>query len=204
MLRSLFGKGRRRRRGQASSSAPQDDTIRQARVGDVVSITGLAPEYDDLYFFIERVHRYTSDADTWYELLCVDGDNRVWIDWTDGYDLFVTATDDPSPVGLGSVGLTEEDLIELDERHSIDNHINVEGDNYYYRNSCEVRFYQDNRGAGEGFYQWDFIREEGNRALSVSKWEGKPFEAVFSQVIAPDRISLYKGDRPDPGSRRNR
>ncbi len=203
MLRSLFGKGKRRG-GRASDSAPQDDSIRAAKVGDVVSITGLALEYDDLYFFIEKIDRYSSDADTWYELLCVDGDTRVWIDWTDGYDLFVTATDDPSPVGLGSIGLTEEELIELDEAHSIDNNIDVDGDNYYYRNSSEVLFHQDNRGQGEGFYQWDFIREQGDRVLSISKWEGKPFEVVFTEVIAPDRITLYKGDRPDHERRRNR
>ena len=206
MLRSLFGKGKRRskRKEQASSSAPQDDSIRAAKVGDVVSITGLALEYDDLYFFIERVHRYSSDADTWYELLCVDGDNRVWIDWTDGYDLFVTATDDPNPAGLSSIGLTEEELIELDEAHSIENYINVDGDNYYYRNSSEVLFYQDNRAPGEGFYQWDFIREQEDRVLAVSKWEGKPFEVAFSEVMSPDRITLYKGERPDAESRRKR
>ena len=202
MLRSLFG--RKKRSGRTSASAPQDDSIRATRVGDVVSITGLVLEYDDLYFFVEKIHRYTSDADTWYELLCVDGDARVWIDWTDGYDLFVTATDDPSPSGLDSVGLTEEELIQLDEAHSIDNYVNIDGENYHYRNSSEVLFYQDNRGQGEGFYQWDFIREQGDRVMSVSKWEGRPFEVVFSEVISPDRITLYKGDRPDPDSRRNR
>ena len=202
MLRSLFG--RKKRGGRTSASAPQDDSIRAAKVGDVVSITGLKLEYDDLYFFVEKIDRYSTDADTWYELLCVDGDNRVWIDWTDGYELFVTATDDPSPSGLGSIGLTEEELIQLDEAHSIDNYINIEGDNYYYRNSSEVLFYQDNRGQGEGYYQWDFIREQGDRAVSVSKWEGRPFEVVFSEVISPDSITLYKGDRPDPDSRRNR
>ena len=202
MLRSLFGK--KKRGGRSSASAPQDDSIRATRVGDVVSITGLALEYDDLYFFVEKIHRYTSDADTWYELLCVDGDNRVWIDWTDGYDLFVTATDDPSPSGLDSIGLTEEELIQLDEAHSIDNCINIEGENYHYRNSSEVLFYQDDRGQGEGFYLWDCIREQGDRVMAVSKWEGRPFEVVFSEVITPDRITLYKGDRPDSDSRRNR
>ena len=203
MLRSLFGK--RGRKGGAGATGPaQDDSIRAAKAGDVVSIQGLALEYDDLYFFVEKLHRYSSDADTWYELNCVDGDTHVWIDWTDGRDLFVTATDDPDPVGLASIGLTEEELIDLDEEHSIDNHIEVEGDTYYYRNSSEVTFYQENRGQGEGFYLWDFMREDGDRILSVSKWEGRPFEVTFSDVIAPDSITLYKGERTDPGSQRKR
>jgi hypothetical protein len=202
MLRSLFGR-RKRKRGAGAGPA-QGETIRAARVGDVVSIQGLALEYDDVYFFVERLHRYTSDAETWYELTCVDGDTHIWIDWTDGYDLFVTATDDPDPTGLESIGLTEEQLIDLDEQHSIDNLIEVEGEQYYYKNSSEVMFHQDNRGRGKGFYLWDFIREDGERVLAVSKWEGRPFEVAFGEVIAPDRITLYKGERTDSESRRSR
>jgi len=112
VLRSLFGKGKKKGAGSPSS---QDDSIRAAKVGDVVSISGLRLEYDDVYFFIEKINRYSSETETWYEALCVDGDNQVWIDWTDGHDLTVTATDDPEPVGLGSIGTTEEELIQLDE-----------------------------------------------------------------------------------------
>lgn len=202
MLRSLFGKGKKKGASSRGGSS-QDDSIRAARVGDVVSISGLRLEYDDLYFFIEKIHRYASETDTWYEALCVEGDNQVWIDWTDGYELTVSATDDPDPVGLGSIGTTEEEMIQLDEEHSIDNYIEIEGDKYYYRNSAEVTFYQDNRGQGEGFYNWDLVHEDGNHVLSVSKWEGKPFEATFSEVISPDRIVLYKGDRGDAGKGRN-
>ena len=202
MVRSFFGR-RKRKRGAGSGPA-QDESIRVAKVGDVVSIQGLALEYDDLYFFVERIHRYSSDGDTWYELTCVDGDTHIWIDWTAGYDLFITATDDPDPTGLASIGLTEDQLIELDEENSIDNRIEVEGDLYYYKNSSEVMFYQDNRGRGKGFYHWDFIREDGDRALAVSKWEGRPFEVAFSEVIAPNRITLYKGERTDSESRRSR
>lgn len=196
MLRSLFGRGRKKRR-DAPGGPPLDESIRAARTGDVVSISGLSPEYEDRYFFIERVHRYSSAADTWYELLCVDGDTRLWVDWTDGYDLSVTITEDSGPSGLNRTGLDEEDLIRLDEEHSIDNYVTIDGDDYHYRNSAETLFFQDNRGAGDAFYQWDFIREQGDRVLAVSKWEGKPFEVVFSEVISPDLITLYKGARPD-------
>jgi hypothetical protein len=202
LLRSIFGKGKKKG-GKTAAGSAQDDSIRAAKVGDVVSISGLRLEYDDLYFFIEKIDRYASDNETWYELLCVEGENQVWIAWTDGYELTVTATHDPDPVGLGSIGTTEEELIHLDEEHSIDNYIEIEGGKYYYRNSSEVQFYQDNKGQGEGFYNWDLVHEEGDRVLSVTKWEGKPFEATFSEVISPDRIVLYKGDRGDAGKERN-
>lgn len=202
MLRSIFGKGKKKV-GGSSGNASQDDSIRTAKVGDVVSISGMRLEYDDLYFFIEKIDRYATDSETWYELLCVEGENQVWLDWSDGYELAITATDDPDPVGLGSIGTTEDELIHLDEEHSIDNYIEVEGEKYYYRNSAEVLFYQDNRGQGEGFYNWDLVQEDGERVLSITKWEGKPFEATFSEVISPDRIVLYKGECGDAGNGRN-
>lgn len=202
MLRSIFGKGKKKV-GGSSGNASQDDSIRTAKVGDVVSISGMRLEYDDLYFFIEKIDRYATDSETWYELLCVEGENQVWLDWSDGYELAITVTDDPDPVGLGSIGTTEDELIHLDEEHSIDNYIEVEGEKYYYRNSAEVLFYQDNRGQGEGFYNWDLVQEDGERVLSITKWEGKPFEATFSEVISPDRIVLYKGECGDAGKGRN-
>ena len=202
MLRGMFGRGKKRQ--DRDSSPPQDDTIRAATVGDVLTISGLGPEYEDRYFFVERRHRYTSGSDSWYELVCADGDTQVWIDWTEGYDLSVSATADPEPIGLGGIGLTEDDLIALDEQHSIDNYIIVEGENYYYRNSSEVFFYRDGKGPGDAFYYWDFISERGLRSLSITKWEGRPFEVIFSEVLSPDNVTLYKGERPEQGQGRGR
>ena len=192
MLRSLFGRGKKRR--EPVAPAP-DESIRAARVGDVITINGYSVEYDERLFFVERVHRYSSPADTWHELLCVDGDTSLWIDWTDGSELSVTITEDTGPSGLSATGLSEDDLIQLDEEHSIDNLVTIDGDNYYYQNSAEVLFFQDGKGPGDAFYQWDFILEQGGMALTISKREGRPFEVVFSEAIANESITLYQGER---------
>ena len=192
MMRSLFGRGKKRR--EPVAPAP-DESIRAARLGDVLTINGFSVEYDERLFFIERIHRYSSSADTWHELLCVEGDDRLWIDWTDGRELSVTVTEDTGPAGLTATGLTEDDLIQLDEEHSIDNYVTIDGENYYYRNSAEVLFFRDSKGPGDAFYQWDFIKEQGDMALTITKWEGRPFEVVFSEAIAPESISLYQGER---------
>ena len=194
MLRSLFGRGKKKRE---PVGPPVDESIRSARVGDVVTFSGLSLEHDERLFYVERVHRYTSAADTWYELLCADGEERLWLDWTDGRELSLTVTPDTGPLGLTATGLTEDDLIQLDEEHSIDNYVTIEGDNYHYRNSAEVLFFRDNRGPGDAFYQWDFTKEEGDVTLTISKWEGRPFEVVFSDVIDPDSVTLYQGQRRD-------
>ena len=192
MLRSLFGRGKKKREPLGPAV---DDSIRAARLGDVLTISGYSLEYDERLFFIERIHRYSSPADSWYELLCVDGDARLWIDWTDGRELSISVTEDSGPSGLNGTGLTEDDLVQLDEEHSIDNYVTIDGDIYRYRNSAEVLFFRDNQGAGDAFYLWDFLREDGDISLTISKWEGRPFEVAFSEAIAPESITLYQGER---------
>lgn len=203
MFRSLFGK-KKGKRPAPSQNLSLNDSIKDARVGDVFSIQGLSLEYDDIYFYLERIDRYESPGGVWYELSGVDGDNRVWVEWSEGHELFVTASDNRRPVGLSSIGLGEEELIRLDEENSIDNHVTVEGRRYSYRTSSEALYFKDNRGEGEGFYLWDFMAEDELRVLSVSKWEGMPFEAFFSEVVSPDSVTLYKGDRPEIRSKSER
>ena len=71
----------------------------------------------------------------------------------------------------------------------------IDGDNYWYRNSAEVLFFRDDKGPGEAFYQWDFLREQGDTALTITKWEGRPFEVVFSEGLSPESVTLYQGER---------
>ena len=75
MFRSLFGR-RRRKSPPPSSSLSSNDSIREARVGDVMLVQGLALEHDDTYFFIEQLHRYESPAGEWHEVVAADGDAR--------------------------------------------------------------------------------------------------------------------------------
>lgn len=196
MIRSIFGRGKKKNQGKVSN---RDESIRSAKSGDVLTIKGLSLETDDIYFFVERIHKYITGSDVWYELVCRDGDNQVWIDWIDGYDLLVTATSDFNARSLSSLGLDEEELITLDEENTIDNYIEVDNDIYYYRNSSEVIFYQDGKGNGAGFYHWEFMRDDDSKVLSISKWENKPFEALFSDVIPSENVNLYKGDTDNTG-----
>ncbi len=202
MFKSLFGK--KKRPAPTAQNLAVNDSIRDAKVGDVFLIQGLSLEYDDVYFFIEDVDRYESPSGAWYEVVGSDGDKKVWIEWSPGDELFVTATDNRRPVGLSSIDLTEEELVRLDEEHSIDNYIMADNQRYYYRNSSEALYFKDNRGQGEGFYLWDFISEDELRVLAITKWEGVPFESFFSEVIPPDNVTLYKGEQPGATGQGNR
>ena len=200
MLRSLFGGNRRRRE---PVNLPRETTLRDARVGDVVVIQGLALEYDDCYFVVEHLHRYGGNGVIWYELVVADADNRVWLEWSDdGAGLFVTATDNRRPVGLEAIGLAEADLLAMDEQRSIDRSIEVDGLKFVYRNSFEAFYFRDNSPTdGEGFYMWEFLSEDERRTLAITKFEGVPFEAHFSEIIPPENVHLYPGQRPEQRSR---
>ena len=199
MLRSLFGRGKRRR---DPANLPLETSIRDARVGDVVVIQGLALEYDDCYFVVENLHRYGGNGIVWYELVAADADNHLWLEWSDdGTELFITVTDDRRPVGLESIGITEADLMTMDERRSIDRSIEIDGLRFVYRNSFEAFYFRDNRPTdGEGFYLWEFLSEDEQRTLAITKFEGAPFEAHFSEIIPPENIHLYPGERPEQRS----
>ena len=187
----LFGK-RKKRRSRDFDSSAADETIRSAGVGDVVVITGFSPTYEDAYFIVEKVGRYEGPSGSWRELIGVDGDRRVTIEWSDDDGLFITVTEQGSQMGLASIGLEREELVRMDEEHSLDNHITYEGDQYFYRNSYEAYSFSEGRSEGDGFYLWEFASEDGEKLITVVAWEGAPFEVYTPVVVSPDIVSVYR------------
>ena len=122
MFRTLFKKGKKQRTSQLARPV-LDDSIMNPQVGDEIAIFGLTEGFDDVYhtierrdsFVVEQKNRYESDAGEWFEVIGEDGERRFWVEWAEEDELFVTATTNKRPMGLASVGLTEEKLIQMDE-----------------------------------------------------------------------------------------
>ena len=187
MVGKLFGRRKKRPKGE-----PSEETIRTAGPGDVVVISGFSPTYEDAYFLIESVGRYEGPSGSWHELIGVDGDRRVAIEWSEDDGLFITVTEQGSARGIESVGLTEDELIRMDKEHSLDNGFAHEGDRYLYRNSYEAQSFSQGGSDGEGFYIWEFAGEDGEKLLTVVKAEGTPFEVYTPVIVEPEIVSLYK------------
>ena len=187
MFGSLFGKKKK-----PSGPSSPGDSIKDVVVGDVFTIADLSIEYEESYFIIEKLNRYVSAGGEWYELLGVDRDQRLWLYWSDQGGLSITVMVDERPLGLSSLGLEDDDLVRMDEEQSIDNSVTIDGERYYYRYSAEAFYYQDNTGKGEGFYFWDFASEDGDKILSVDKWEALPFQGHISVVVPTESVSVYK------------
>lgn len=156
------------------------------------TITGLSIEHEDSYFIIEKMDRHEWSLGEWHELLGVAEDKRLWVQWSDGGGLFVTATPESPPMGLKQLGIARNELTRMDEEHSVDNSLTYDGARYRYRNSGEAFYFQDNGSDGEGYYLWEFEGEDGSKTLSVQKWEGVPFQVYLSDVVSPDSITVYK------------
>lgn len=190
MFRSLFGK---KKKGRSSDSLATDESIRSAGVGDVVVIAGYSLTLGDAYFIVELVSRYESPVGKAYELMGVEGDRRVAINWTDDSGgLFISVAEQDAPMGLSALGVTEEELGRMDESHSIDNSLIYDGETYFYRNSHQVTYYKDNGHEGEAFWGWEFSNDEGKKMISVVKWDEVPFEVYTSKAVSPDMVSVYK------------
>ena len=89
-------------------------------------------------------------------------------------------------MGLSAVGLDYDTLVEWDEHKSLENCFEHDGYTYYYRNSYEVRYSED-----EGFWLWEFVREDEEGGVSVVKFEGQPFEVYVATYISPHVLTVY-------------
>jgi len=161
--------------------------IRHAKVGDIVSISGFSDEYDD----VEKKNRYESGGEEWFELLGVYKGQQVWIEWEYDDALEITATSPDRKLKLSSLNVTEDDLGSMDEEESRDNFVIWQEEKFFYIESCEVFFFKDCKGSGEGFYLWDFEAEDSETRLSIEKWEGEPFSAFTGKHIKPFNVRVY-------------
>ena len=198
MFRSLFGRGKRKRGGDAP---PPDDSIRSARVGDVVVIPGMWETGEDAYLVVERVNRLKSAYGESRELECADGGRRAALEWSEDDDgLHISLTHQDRALGLSAFGLDYDTLVAWDDFKSIENSVEYGGHVYRYRNSYETLYYKgydsDRKAGGdggdwEGFYVWEFVRDDDGGTATVVKWEGRPFEAYVSVAVPAHLVTVY-------------
>jgi hypothetical protein len=189
MFRSLFGG---KKKPKASESSVPTDSIRSAGVGYTVVIAEFFSPIEDAYIVIEQVNKYDSAVGEWRELVGSDGERRVGIEWSYDGDLFIAVNVHGTPMGLDSIGLIEDDLLRMDQQHSLSNSLTYENQRYSYKNSYEAEYFKDSSGEGDGFYLWEFVSEDSKNIVSVVKWEDAPFEVYTSVVVSPEQVSAYK------------
>src|SRR3954468_23612039 len=167
--------------------------VTDARVGDVLSIAGAGDNMTDLDFTVDRGARLEAGARTWVELTGPYQERRVSLRVGGDEDVEVYLHASPTRVTLEDVGLSEQDLADLDERQNPADNVEYDNVSWNYRLSREVRAWRDNQAQPLTYYYWEFLTADGNRLLGIRKSEGDPFAATVYEKVAPGDVTVYRG-----------
>ena len=166
--------------------------VTDARNGDVLSLAGAGDNMSDLDFTVDRAGRLEAGARTWVELSGAYMNRRIALRVGGDEEVEVFLNNGMRRVSLEDVGLSEDDLAQMDERQNPADSFDFDGVTWMYRLSREVRVWRDNQPAPAGFYYWEFFTQDGKRVLGIRKAEGEPFAvALWTWVYAGD-VTVYR------------
>ena len=183
----------------APAAPPQPDlaslTIADARAGDNISISGAGADYSDVNFTVDHRNRYEAGERQWFDVTGHAGERHVSVEVrsTDDDDLDVRGFLDGKKLTIDDLGLSEDDLAQIDERQNTADNFSFQDKNWYYLLSKEVGIFHDGQSQGAGFYGWEFIEETGLRYISIRKREGEPFTASMAVKLNPADITVLRG-----------
>src|ERR1035441_2286864 len=194
ILKKLF----ERPASPAAPAAPKQDlaslTVADARVGDNISIPGAGDNYTDVDFTVDHSNRYEAGEKKWFDVSGKHGERRVVLEVRDEDDeLEVRGFLDGKKLSLEDLGVSEDDLAQMDQRQNTADNFEFDGKNWYYRLSKEVGVFHDGQTQGAGFYGWEFIEETGQRYLAIRKREGEPFSASGAVKLNSADIAVFGG-----------
>jgi hypothetical protein len=167
-----------------------------ARIGDAISISGVGDDMTDLDFTAESCTWIDTGSRRWFELTGPYRERRVALRVdASGDDLEAGVHVDPRKLTLEDLGLSEDDLAQMDERQNTGDSFEFDGKVWTYRLSREAHATRNNLPQPRGFYYWEFREENGAGLLSVRKEQDEPFAVTLYQGIAPGDVTVYRGGR---------
>ena len=167
--------------------------ITDARVGDTLSIAGAAPDFSDLDFTVDRGDGYEAGSQRWVELSGEWRDQRVYLEVHSEDTARVLGNFDGRKLTLDQIGLSEDDLAQMDQRQNPADFFDYDGKFWLYRFSREMGVFSAGRATGRGFYCWQFQEQDAKRFLSMRKFEGEPFAATIWVNVEPGDVTVYRG-----------
>ena len=167
--------------------------ITDARAGDTLSVVGAAEDFSDIDFTVDRRDLYEAGSRQWTALSGTWRDRRVYLEIHNEDTVDVLGNFDGRRIALDELGMTEDDLGEIDQRQNPTDFFDFEGKFWLYRLSREMGVFSEGRDTGRGFYGWQFQEQDGKRYLIVRKFEGEPFTASIWIRVEPTDVSVFRG-----------
>lgn len=166
--------------------------ITDAKPGDNLSISGAGDEFADLDFTVDR-RSMVEGGKKWTELGGAYRDRHVTLEVHNDDQVEVLGAFDGRQFTLDEMGLSEDDLGQIDQRQNPADYFEWDGKTWMYRWSRELGIFIDTSLQGTGCYAWHFQEQNGTRFLNVRKMEGQPFFGYLLQKVDPGDITVYRG-----------
>ena len=164
-----------------------------ARVGDALSISGAGDQMTDLDFTVDRSTWVQAGSRQWVELSGPYRSRRVALRVANDEEIETAIHNDPRKLTLEDLGLSEDDLAQMDERQNTADNFEFDGKTWLYHLSRESQAKRTDLPQPEGFYYWEFREQNGPGLLAIRKAEGEPFQVTqFSNINASD-VTVYRG-----------
>ncbi|NDJ12242.1 MAG: hypothetical protein EBY17_13775 [Acidobacteriia bacterium] len=168
-------------------------TVRDARTKDTLSVPGVADDFSDVDFTVDRRDVFEAGSNQWFEVSGTWRGRRVFLEVHTGDNVEIYGNFDGRKLTLDDFGLTEDDMSDLDARQNPNDFLDFEGKFWVYRYSRETGRFTEGHETGQGFYTWQFQEQESKRFLSFRKYEGEPFAAsIWTRLEAAD-ITVFRG-----------
>ena len=166
-----------------------------ARVGDNISISGAGDNFSrSCDFTVDHSNRYEAGEKQWFDVSGKHGEIRVVLEVRNEDDeVEVRGFLDGKKLSLEDLGLSEDDLAQMDQRQNTADNFEFDGKNWYYRFSSEIGVFHDGRAQGAGFYGWEFhgrVRPAVSgrpqaRGRAVQRQRGREIESGGYRALPP-------------------
>ncbi|MDQ2839869.1 MAG: hypothetical protein M3Y72_02275 [Acidobacteriota bacterium] len=187
----MFFDGKARSAGAAPDLA--NLKITDARAGDTLSVVGAAEDFSDLDFTVDRSDGYEAGSRRWFELSGTWRDRRVYLEVHNEDTVELFGNFDGRRITLDELGLSEDDLAQMDQRQNAADFFDYGGKFWLYRFSREIGIFRFGGAPGRGFYCWQFQEQDAKRFLSIRKFEGEPFTGSIWTAVEPADVTVYRG-----------
>jgi hypothetical protein len=180
----------------ATSSTPQPDLANlrptDLRANDVVSIAGAGDNMTDLDLTLDRSISVRAGARSWFEVSGLYHERRVILRVENEEDVEVWLHNEARKISLEDLGVSEEDLAEMDERQNPADSFGFDNADWDWRQSAEGTATRQDQPAPQGFYYWEFREQNGKRLLAVRKPQGEPFTVTLFQQIPASDLTIFR------------